>query len=127
MVNYATVWLMLFSWLNCVSKKNSTYLLDLEKRKVERFIEKCEKDWEISAGEVRNLRRSYQLALQRLERFEEAASAMEQLLGLYEEAEQTCADAVQDGHSCILQVCVRTIPHRIRRTVPNNYIPNVRY
>lgn len=91
------------SWLNCVSKKNSTYLLDLEKRKVERFIEKCEKDWEISAGEVRNLRRSYQLALQRLERFEEAASAMEQLLGLYEEAEQTCADAVQDGHSCILQ------------------------
>ena len=97
---------MIFSWLNCVSKKNSTYLLDLEKRKVERFIEKCEKDWEISAGEVRNLRRSYQLALQRLERFEEAASAMEQLLGLYDEAEQTCADAVQDGHSCILQVCV---------------------
>jgi len=90
-------------WLNCVSKKNSTYLLDLEKRKFDRFIEKLEKDWEMTSAEERNLRRAYQLALQRLERFEQAASAMEFLLMLYPEDSLTCDDAVKDGHNCILQ------------------------
>jgi len=91
------------SWLNCVSKKNSTYLLDLEKRKVDRFLEKWEKDWNISTVEERNLRRAYQFALQRLERFEDAANAMEQLLMLYSQDSLTIDDAVKDGHTCILQ------------------------
>lgn len=84
-------------------KKNSTYLLDLEQRKLIRFIEKWEKDWTISDVEERNLRRAYQFALQRLERFEEAANAMEQLLGLYTTEDLQCEDAVKDGHNCILQ------------------------
>lgn len=87
-----------------MSKKNSTYLLDLEQRKLIRFIEKWEKDWTISDVEERNLRRAYQFALQRLERFEEAANAMEQLLGLYTTEDLQCEDAVKDGHNCILQV-----------------------
>lgn len=90
-------------WLNCVSKKNSTYLLDLEKRKLDRFIEKWEKDWTITAVEERELRRAFQFALHRLERFEDAANAMEQLLLLYDENDLQCDDAVKDGHTCVLQ------------------------
>jgi len=90
-------------WLNCVSKKNSTYLLDLEKRKLDRFIEKWEKDWTITPVEERNLRRAFQFALQRLERFEDATNAMETLLGLYTTEDLSCEDAVKDGHNCILQ------------------------
>lgn len=53
------------AWLNSCSKKNSTYLLELNKPKIDKMVEKWEKDWEISATEVRHLRRSYQLALHR--------------------------------------------------------------
>ena len=87
-----------------MSKKNSTYLLDLEKRKLDRFIEKWEKDWTITAVEERELRRAFQFALHRLERFEDAANAMEQLLLLYDENDLQCDDAVKDGHTCVLQV-----------------------
>ena len=80
-------------------------MLDLEKRKLDRFIEKWEKDWNISAVEERDLRRSFQFALQRLERFEDAANAMEQLLLLYDENDLQCEDAIKDGHNCVLQVC----------------------
>ena len=53
------------AWLNSCSKKNSTYLLELNKPKIDKMVEKWEKDWEISATEIRHLRRSYQLALYR--------------------------------------------------------------
>ena len=92
------------SWLLCVSKKNSTYLLELEKRKVDRFVEKWEKEWGLTGAEERALRRAYQIALQRLERFDEAASAMEDLLNLYPQEELKSAQAVEDGRRCILQV-----------------------
>lgn len=91
------------SWLLCVSKKNSTYLLELEKRKVDRFVEKWEKEWGLSKMEEIELRRAYQIALQRLERFDEAASAMEDLLNLYTQEQLKSTQAVEDGRRCILQ------------------------
>ena len=87
-----------------MSKKNSTYLLELEKRKVDRFVEKWEKEWGLSKSEEIELRRAYQIALQRLERFDEAASAMEDLLNLYSNEELKSTKAVEDGRRCILQV-----------------------
>ena len=54
------------AWLNCCSKKNATYLLELQKSKIDKFVEKWQKDWEMNDAEVRVLRRSYQYALQRL-------------------------------------------------------------
>ena len=53
------------AWLNCCSKKNATYLLELQKSKIDKFVEKWQKDWEMNDAEVRVLRRSYQYALQR--------------------------------------------------------------
>ena len=57
------------AWLNSCSKKNSTYLLELNKPKIDKLIEKWEKDWEINDADVRHLRRSYQLALHRFANF----------------------------------------------------------
>lgn len=90
-------------WLKTVSKKNSTYLLELERRKIDRFIEKWEKDWSMGEVDERKLRRSYQLALYRLERFDEAQNAMEQLLSFYTEVNNKSDEAVGDGKNCILQ------------------------
>jgi len=89
------------SWLNCCSKKNATYLLELHKLKIDKFIDKWEKDWEMSEGDIRMLRRSYQFALQRLERYEEAATAMEFLLQSY--PDPGCDEAMSDASTCIVQ------------------------
>jgi len=89
------------AWLNSCSKKNSTYLLELNKPKIDKMVEKWEKDWEISATEIRHLRRSYQLALHRLERFEQAATAMEELLMSHPESGSE--EATNDAQTCIIQ------------------------
>jgi len=89
------------AWLNSCSKKNSTYLLELNKSKIDKLIEKWEKDWEINDADVRHLRRSYQLALHRLERFEQAATAMEVLLMSHPEL--VSDEATADAQTCIVQ------------------------
>lgn len=64
-VKSKAIYLIYCTWLQCASKKNSTYLLELEGSKVERFVEKLVKDWEISDVEIRSLRREYQACLHR--------------------------------------------------------------
>lgn len=89
------------AWLNCCSKKNATYLLELQKSKIDKFVEKWQKDWEMNDTEVRVLRRSYQYALQRLERYEEAATAMEFLLESHPDVKSE--EAIKDASNCIIQ------------------------
>lgn len=66
------------------------------------MIEKWDKDWTITDVDVRHLRRSYQLALHRLERFEQAATAMEVLLMSHPEVGSD--EAAKDAQTCIVQV-----------------------
>ena len=53
------------AWLRCCSKKNATYLLELQKSKIDKLVEKWETQWEITEKEIRTISRSYQYALQR--------------------------------------------------------------
>jgi len=89
------------AWLNSCSKKNATYLLELNRPKIDKMIEKWDKDWTITDVDVRHLRRSYQLALYRLERFEQAATAMEVLLMSHPEV--AADEAGADARTCIVQ------------------------
>ena len=66
------------------------------------MIEKWDKDWTITDVDVRHLRRSYQLALYRLERFEQAATAIEVLLMSHPEV--AADEAGADARTCIVQV-----------------------
>jgi len=102
-VKSKAMYLIYCTWLQCASKKNSIYLLELESKKIERFLEKWVKDWEISDVEIRSLRREYQACLHRLGRYQNAASAMEDLLNSYSDADITGAEAKSDAKLCILQ------------------------
>lgn len=97
------LYLIYCGWLQCASKKNSLYLLELNSVKLDRMVEKWEKDWNISASEIRHLRREYQAGLQRIGHYQEAASAMEELLNSYEDADITSEEARSDAERCILQ------------------------
>lgn len=94
-------YLIYVAWLNSCSKKNSTYLLELNPTKMDKFLEMWEKDWEITEGEIRALRRAYQLALHRLERYEQAATAMEVLLMSHPDI--ASEEALADANTCITQ------------------------
>jgi len=89
------------AWLMCCSKKNATYLLELKKCKIDKLIEKWESQLAITDVEIRTIRRAYQMALQRLERYEEAATAMEFLLQSHPDV--TNEEAAIDAKNCILQ------------------------
>jgi hypothetical protein len=100
-VNSKAKYSVYVAWLMCCSKKNATYLLELQKTKIDKLIEKWEAQLAITDVEIRKIRRAYQMALQRLERYEEAATAMEFLLQSHPDV--TNEEAVKDAQDCILQ------------------------
>ncbi|CAG5087174.1 Oidioi.mRNA.OKI2018_I69.PAR.g11474.t1.cds [Oikopleura dioica] len=102
-VKSKAMYLIYCTWLQCASRKNSIYLLELEGSKIERFLEKWAKDWNITELEIRVLRREYQACLHRLGRYQNAASAMEDLLNSYSDADITGEEARADARLCILQ------------------------